>query len=204
MKPLKLVTPQGVAQYCALNPEAPSTMYAHEWNVKLIVSAEAIAPFKAKVEAYFQEVRQEFGVTKPINPLPIVEEVDEAGVKTGNYIIKCKRGAAGVKKDTGEAWTNKPHILYNADKEVYHPEGVLGSGTVLRVALSISPYDKPSVGVKFYIDSAMILNPVFREAASADDYDDGDTSAAPSNYSAPKPAASTAEPVAEGSGLADF
>jgi hypothetical protein len=202
MNPLKIVTPQGVAQYCSLNPEAPSTQFDHEWNVKLIVTAEAAAPFIAKAQAFFQEVREEHGVAKPTNPLPIIEEVDAAGVKTGNFIFKCKRGAAGVKKD-GTPWTNKPHVLFDADGGIYRPEGVLGSGTVLRVGLSIQEYFKPNVGVKFYIDSAKILNPVFRGGASADDYDDGDTSMAPANYSAPAPTeAVTSAPT--GGNLADF
>lgn len=170
VKTTKIITPVGIASWCALNPDSPDTKFDPQWHVKLIVEKDEAATFVETAKAFYQETRAHFGMDKATNPIPISAYVDEEGNATDKLLIKCKRMSSGVKKD-GTPWTNSPHVLFGADLKPFVPEGRIGKGTRLRVALAMSPYGAPKVGVKFDIISAQILDAeYYEEQASPDDF----------------------------------
>lgn len=172
MKSQKITTPVGIASWCALNPDKPCTQFEPQWYVDLIVAKDDATDFMNKVQAFYDEAREEFGISKSTNPIPISEETDEDGKKTGNIIIKCKLPESGINEKTQKPWSNNPPVLYGADLAKWTPEGVIGKGTKMRASINMTSYDKPRVGMKMRLLGAQIIEPVYFGAeADASDFD---------------------------------
>ncbi len=172
VKTTKIVTPIGTAAWCAINPDSPDTKFEPQWYVDLIVEkdAEGMPEFGKAVKAFYEETRQEFGMERGTNPIPIKAYIDSEGNTTDKLLIKCKLAVGGTRKD-GTACSNRPPVLFGADHNPFIPDGSLGKGTKLRVSLGMKPYSQPKVGIRFDIVSAQIIDAEYHGIqASEDDF----------------------------------
>jgi hypothetical protein len=177
LKPQSITTPIGTSSWCALNPDAPDTKFGAKFYVDLLVPKKNMKEFAKSAKSFLEEARSEFGMKKKVNPLPIKQHVDEDGNETDFLVVKCKLVAEGQKKDGG-TYKNKL-VLFDCNKKPFVPEGVIGMGTKMRVALNMCAYDVQGVGVTFKISCVQIIDVKYYEgSASADEFEveEGNTS----------------------------
>ena len=143
----------------------PDTKFKEEgeYSVKLILTAAEAAPIRERCEAIrqqafderFEEIRSE----KPkmsaekiresikLADLPIKPYEDpDTGEETGEYQVNFKMKASGVSKKTGKEWTRRP-LIFDAQNNPVNPDGLeIWSGSVLKVAYTLSPFCTAALG----------------------------------------------------------
>ncbi len=168
----KLVTPIGVARYPHL--VIPDTKWKPEgeYKVDLVLTGEQAEALRPKLEALhdkgFEELKKEHYGDAPNSPkakrlkkenLPLKPQEDEEGNETGAYLLACKRGASGEKKD-GTTWKAKIDIVDSAGKKMSKEGLSIWGGSKLRVDVDVMAWFSPKdnvVGLKLEIVGVQII-----------------------------------------------
>lgn len=127
----------------------------HEENLKeackniLAAHIEKFPKQKGKIKDAVKYVTEQTDIK--INPLPIKQILNEDGDLIDAWEIKAKQWAKGVKKDKKgnvvEEWDNTPHVR-NPHNKTYDVIPKIGNGSLIKLAIELSGYQKPSIGIR--------------------------------------------------------
>lgn len=151
-------TPRGVFKYPKLNEPDTKFKEAGEYNVKLILSAEAGQALVDKLTPVFEEAvaageaayaelpvatrkKTPFKVNDFHSPVYDEETEDE----TGEFEFSFKMAASGTNKKTGKTWERKPAIFDAKGKLMTNPPEIWG-GTEGKVNFEVMPYFTATAG----------------------------------------------------------
>jgi hypothetical protein len=192
IKPVKAVTPKGVAIYPRLNTPDDKFVKEGEYKVKLAFDADdaEFKKFQTKVEALVDEAfaakvaeltdEGKGAVAKKLQKrYPFTAEEDPAtGEETGRILISSRSKASGV--SAKGPWSRKPSII-NAKAQVLKNPPMIGGGSELKLSVSLAPYyaaNDKTIGVSFRLEAVQVLTLVSGGARSASDFgfgeEDGD------------------------------
>ena len=198
----KIITPPGIAKYPRLN--TPDTKFNPNgvYKVTLVLdeSQEAVVEFRDRILAAEEAAVAEAAKTvKKGKQLKTADSIIKAhtnsdgDVVDGFIEVSAKTSASGQRADKS-TWTRRLPIFDSKGK----PADVkIGGGSTLRLSLSISPYNSPTLGagVTLYLDAVKVIDlKEFKGEESADGYGFGEEE---EGFSAAKDSAFPEEPAAE-------
>jgi hypothetical protein len=181
----KAVTPFGIAKY--LNLQTPQLFQGKprregdkgNYGCTLLLDPESdeVSEWLESMDRVGMEAldqfRQESGDAK-LKPydegfLPIVEDADKEGVKSGMLAVKLSRAAGGLRKSDGKPWSwSIPIVDHNAEP-LDLSDGELGRGTILRLSFDVNPWKIPStnfVRISFKIRDVQVRKAEFFSGSS--------------------------------------
>lgn len=146
---LKLVSPKGVASYPKLNEPDTKFKPDGEYSVSLICDPNEAKSFTESVKAcvkeyYTEQCRLLKKKELKVAELPIKEDADKEGNKTGKVRIKFALSAKVKSKKSGKEWEQRP-ALFDTKGKVIHER--VGGGSVIKVACEVFPWYTPALGV---------------------------------------------------------
>tara|TARA_R110000787_G_scaffold72697_5_gene162093 strand:+ start:4253 stop:5002 length:750 start_codon:yes stop_codon:yes gene_type:complete len=135
----------------------------HEENLKeaceniLVAHLEKFPKQKGKLKDAVKFVTEQTEIK--INPLPIKQVRNEDGDMTDEWEVKAKQWARGVKKDKMgnviEEWENIPHVRSPLNKP-YDIIPKIGNGSLIKLAIELSGYQKPSIGIRIRLCATQV------------------------------------------------
>tara|TARA_R110000824_G_scaffold74738_1_gene189856 strand:- start:421 stop:1029 length:609 start_codon:yes stop_codon:yes gene_type:complete len=170
-KHTRLTTPVGTARWPRLSK--PDTKFDKDgvYKVDLILSADDAAPVKTAIEevmkAHIAQVKKEKPNLKKRADMPFVEEVDDGGNETGNWVFKFKLKAVGVNGE--DRWEQRPLIIDSQTKPIDSESTEVGQGSLISVGCEIIPYISPMVGVGISLRLKVVQVVDLRESGSSVD-----------------------------------
>lgn len=146
---LKLVSPKGVASYPKLNEPDTKFKPDGEYSVSLICEPDDVKEFTDQVRGCVKEYyKNQCAILKKkelkLADLPIKEDADKEGNKTGKIKIKFTLGAKIKSKKTGTEWVQRP-ALFDTKGAIVSER--IGGGSILKVACEVFPWYTPALGV---------------------------------------------------------
>jgi len=177
---VKGVTPAGIAIWPKLLEPDTKFDEAGVFSLKLKLTEEEAAPLIEKIEKVAKDAYEEaVADATPKNRAklqmarPSYEpEYDEDGNATDNVIFGFKMKASGINRKTGKAWTRKPALFDSKGMPITQPPYEIWSGSVVRVAFELIPYNSPmfGIGCAQRFSAVQIIKLVEGTGKSADDY----------------------------------
>lgn len=146
---LKLVSPKGVASYPKLNEPDTKFKPDGEYSVSLLVDPDEAKSFVESVKGcvrdyYTEQCRLLKKKELKKAELPIKDDADKEGNKTGKLRIKFALSAKVKSKKTGKEWEQRP-ALFDSKGKVINER--IGGGSVIKVACEVFPWYTPALGV---------------------------------------------------------
>ena len=146
---IKLVSPKGVASYPKLNEPDTKFKPDGEYSVSLICEPDEVKEFQDSVKTCVKEYyKNQCQLLKKkelkLAELPIREDADKEGNKTGKVRIKFTLSAKIKSKKTGKEWEQRPAIFDTKGKIISER---VGGGSILKVACEVFPWYTPALGV---------------------------------------------------------
>jgi hypothetical protein len=170
-----LDTPVGELEYVIISGKGKLDLKGvPKYNATVVLSAEEAAPFIAKIDSFWEDVKPKGGKAKSMGYYPHTvkdkEASEEAGepvyVPTGKIAIQAKTGIA---YQSGDAKIIK---IFNAKGNEVSLQGKkIGNGSRGRLGIGMALYDvNPSArGVTLYLNSIQISK--FIEYTGGDSFD---------------------------------
>lgn len=189
----KFYTPVGVFKYPRLNePDHGTEDYPKdppEYNVKLILDAEAADKMRDKLQDMYDEAvkdgKKQFKA-KPKskqekapfreNPYlqPVYEENEEGEeVETGDFEMSFKMKAEGKSKKTGKPWSRTPLIMDSKKNKINAKKVKIGGGTRGQIAFTVNPYfidGQHMAGLSLQLEGVRIIELVQGGGANPNDF----------------------------------
>lgn len=175
-KRIRMTSPIGTARWAFV--DKPSTKFHDDgqYSVDLVLSPEDGAAMLAQLTPLAEEAKAQ-AIREAKNPaaakaaekytlhVPVIEELDEAGNETGNYVLKAKRDAVLNLKDPSKpGGTVKKFItipMFDASSPPKLRSGVrIGRGSKLRVSFEVNPFSMPATktaGVSLRLSAVQII-----------------------------------------------
>jgi len=135
----------------------------HEENLKeacqIILDAhlEKFPKQKGKIKDAVKFVQDETDIK--VNPIPIKQIRNDDGDLIDVWEVKAKQWAKGVQKDKQgniiEEWDNLP-IVRNPQNRKYDVIPKIGNGSLIRLQIELSGYQKPSIGIRIRLVAAQV------------------------------------------------
>lgn len=178
----KINTPAGIAKYPRLN--TPDTKFNKNgvYKVTLVLdeSDEGVTEFKDRILAAEEaSVAEATKTVKKGKQLKVADSLikahlnDADEVVDGMFEVSAKTVASGQRTD-GSKWERRLPIF---DAKGKRAAVKIGGGSKLRLALSLSPYNSPTLGagVSLYLDAVKVIDlKEFKGEESADGYGFGE------------------------------
>jgi len=168
-KHTRLTTPIGTARWPRLSK--PDTKFDKDgvYKVDLILSAADAEPVKKQIQDVMKDHIEYVKRTKPAlkkrADLPFVEEVDDGGNETGNWVFKFKLKAIGVNGD--DRWEQRPIVMDSKKAPIDTTTVEVGQGSRISVGCEIVPYVSPMVGAGISLRLKVVQVVELRESGSS-------------------------------------
>jgi hypothetical protein len=183
------ITPAGRALYPKLNEPDNKFKAEGEYSVKLLLTEAEARPILEKCQelrqqAFVEEFERQCEARPKFNRDKIKAELKladlgikpyadpETGEETGDYVITFKMAASGVSKKTEKPWTRRPKLFDSANQPLDPAKVAIWSGSVLKVAYSLSPFYTGAVGAgaSIRLEAVQVIKLVSGGGQDATDY----------------------------------